>query len=383
MFKRQLSLETDHSFLLLGARGTGKSTLLQSQPHLQNALWFDLLSPSMEEDFRRDPNLLFARVRARPDIKWVVIDEVQKVPKLLDVVHSLIESDQKLFALSGSSSRKLKAGGANLLAGRAFITNLYPLTSVELGDSFDLNDALAWGTLPKVYRLAPTAKSKFLRSYVQTYIKEEILQEQLVRNMDGFRLFLPIAAQQNGEVINASKIAEQTGIDYKTVQNYFQVLVDTNIGQFLEVFNRSIRKVQIQAPKFYFFDTGVCRAISQTLRNPVIPGTSDFGHAFESFFITECFRLNDYLELDLRLSYLRTKDDAEIDLIVERPDGKLLVIEIKSTDRIEERHLKNLNHFKKDFPDADFICAARVPVAEKRGHISVLPWKEALERLRQ
>lgn len=360
----------------------GKSTLLEHTDFLKEALIFDLLDPDVEEQLSLNPKLFFQQVSALDKGSWVVVDEIQKVPALLDMVHSLIEKKKTKFALTGSSSRKLKRGGANLLAGRAALFSLFPFTHNELGSQFELEQALSWGTLPKVCELSDILeKGRFLKSYVQTYVKEEVVAEQLIRNLDPFRLFLPIAAQMEGQVINYSNISRDTGVDYKTIQNYFQILEETNLGFFLESYSRSLRKVQIQAPKFYFFDQGVRRALEKKLTLPMIPQTSEYGNGFEAWFVAECFRLNSYLEKDLSFSYLRTKDDVEIDLVVTAPDGKVSLVEVKSSSKIDERHVRSLLHFQKDFPKAELICAANVVRPQKIEKVQVLPWAQALEAL--
>ena len=379
---RLCNLPEHNSFFLFGARGTGKTTLLKQLPFLKDAFYIDLLNNDTEEKYALNPQLLLEQVRAMVDGEWVIIDEIQKNPKLLGHVHLLIEERNINFALTGSSSRKLKRGGADLLAGRAWSFSLFPLTARELGQDFDLQQALQWGTLPKVVFLSSSQdRNRFLRTYAQTYIKEEILVEQLVRNLDPFRLFLPIAAQMNTQIINYSNIAKDTGVDYKTIQNYYQILVETNLGFFLEPYSKSVRKVQRQSPKFYFFDTGVKRAIQRSLTIPLEERTSDYGEAFESWFVAECFRLNHYLELDYDFSYLRTKDDAEIDLLIDRPGKPMALVEIKSSTAIDERHVRNLRSFEHDFPDADLYCVCRVDRAQKIGPISVLPWQAALAEL--
>ena len=377
--KRQLQLSEINSFFLFGARGTGKTTLLKELPFLNNALYIDLLDADQEEQYALRPGLLIEQAEAMDEGEWIIIDEIQKLPKLLDHVHIIVTKKDIRFALTGSSSRKLKRGGANLLAGRAFSFSLYPFTAQELGDRFDLQEALQWGTLPKIISYkSDKDKKRFLRTYTQTYLKEEILVEQLIRNLTPFRLFLSIAAQMNTQIINFSNIARDTGVDHKTVQNYYQILVDTNLGFFLEAYNRSVRKVQKQSPKFYLFDMGVKRSLQNMLNVPLVPRTTEFGDAFESWFIGECFRLNHYHELDFKFSYLRTKDDVEVDLIIDRPGQSQILLEIKSSDRIDDRHVKNLVHFNKDFPDAELICASRVAHKQVVNGIKVLPWKDSL-----
>jgi uncharacterized protein len=377
--KRQLQLSEINSFFLFGARGTGKTTLLKELPFLKSALYIDLLNADQEEQYALRPGLLIEQAEAMDEGEWIIIDEIQKLPKLLDHVHIIVTKKDIRFALTGSSSRKLKRGGANLLAGRAFSFSLYPFTAQELGDRFDLQEALQWGTLPKIISYkSDKNKKRFLRTYTQTYLKEEILVEQLIRNLAPFRLFLSIAAQMNTQIINFSNIARDTGVDHKTVQNYYQILVDTNLGFFLEAYNRSVRKVQKQSPKFYLFDMGVKRSLQNMLNVSLVPRTTEFGDAFESWFVGECFRLNHYHELDFKFSYLRTKDDVEVDLIIDRPGQSEVLLEIKSSDRIDDRHVNNLVHFHKDFPDAELICASRVTHKQVVNGIKVLPWQDAL-----
>lgn len=382
MVKRILQLSNENSFFLFGARGTGKSTLLSTLPFLKQAHKIDLLKPSVEDAYRLDPELLEKEALALPPGSWVLIDEVQKIPRLLDSVHSLIESHKIKFAMTGSSSRKLKRAGANLMAGRAFTYHLYPFSELELGKKFSLESALRWGSLPQVTNLdSDSNKRKYLDSYVYTYLKEEIQIEQLVRNIDPFRLFLPIAAQMNGEIINYSNISKDTGVSYKTVETYFQILQETLLGFLLLPYSKSVRKVQKQSPKFYFIDQGIKRALEKKLSLPVSPGTSEYGNAFESWFISECQMRNDYLQKDYQFSYLRTKDDVEIDLVIQKPNGQEVLVEIKSTDKILDKHLRSLKGFENDFPKAELICVANIKQEQKVGRIRILPWQKAFRVL--
>jgi predicted AAA+ superfamily ATPase len=383
MVQRTLKLSKTQSFFLFGARGTGKSSLLEATPHLAAApLIIDFLVSDVEEKYILNPMALFEEASLLPKNSWIVIDEVQKVPKILDVIHLCIEKLKMKFALSGSSARKLKRGAANLLGGRAISFSLFPLTVQELGSHFNLIHALNWGTLPGLLVLEDNLeKSRYLKSYVQNYIKEEIQLEQLVRNLDAFRLFLPLAAQSNAEIVNFSNISKQTGSDHKTIQNYFQILIDTKMGFYLEAFDRSVREVQSKSPKFYFFDGGVKRAIETKLTIPLNDGSSEFGREFEAFFINECHRLNLYLEKDYKLSYLRTKDDAEIDLIIETPRKSLFLIEIKSTKQVLDSHLKHLKSFKSSFKKSTCICACQEKTPRLVDGIEVLPWQDAIEKI--
>jgi predicted AAA+ superfamily ATPase len=310
---------------------------------------------------------------------WVVIDEVQKVPPLLDVVHRLIERNHLLFALTGSSARKLKRGGANLLAGRAFTYRLYPLSATEVGDSFDLHAALTWGTLPKIFQLtSDMARSKFLQSYAETYLQEEIVAEQVIRSLPPFRRFLQVAAQSNASIVNYRKIAEDCNTSPSNVLNYYQILDDTLVGTFLEPFHQSVRKRQRAAPKFYWFDTGVIRSLRLALDIPLETSTFEYGKLFETFFINQVRAGLEYQGKQYQLSYLRTKDGAEIDLIVERAGQPTLIIEIKSGITVRNEELNNLRAFKADIRGATAICVYSGRERLLSSGIPILPWQQAL-----
>lgn len=379
MLKPSLS----HSFFLFGPRGTGKTTFLKGFfrdiPHR----WIDLLDAEQEDAYALDKGRLYRELIPLKSQKlWIVIDEIQKVPSLLDTLHRLIEETALHFALTGSSARKLKRGSANLLAGRAFMNHLFPLTHRELGDSFSLPNALAWGTLPGLCRFTHDADKKdFLKAYALTYLKEEIWAEHIIRELEPFRRFLPIAAQANGAILNYSHIARDVGVDYKTVQSYFSILEDTLLGFFIEPYHHSIRKQQHQAPKFYFFDTGVKRALENTLDVPLKQQTYYFGNAFEHWLLTEIHRLNRYTKKDYQLYYLRTKDQAEIDLIVERPGRGPLLIEVQSTDRPDPVDARKLARFLDDFPQAEAYLLCLAERAQQMGQVQCLPWQEGVERI--
>ena len=383
MINRHLSPGSERSFFLFGARGTGKSTFLRHYFENEEVLWIDLLLPEVEDRYASRPQILAEQIAAMADTAgWVVIDEVQKVPKLLDVVHARIEATGTRFAITGSSARKLKRGGVNLLAGRAFVSHLYPFTSSELGDAFDLDAALAYGTLPGHLALKNAAdKADFLRAYALTYLKEEVWGEHLVRKLDPFRAFIEVAAQCNGELINYSRIARDVGVDTKTVQSYFQILEDTLVAYMLEPYHRSVRKRQSQAPRFYLFDTGVCRALSRTLNVPLNHGTYAYGRAFEHFIVTEIFRRSDYLKTDFRFSYLRTKDGAEIDLVIERPGQSTALVEIKSSDRVDRTDLRHLKALSDDIPNSCAMCLCTESLARVVDGVRVLPWNQGLTEI--
>jgi uncharacterized protein len=386
MFQRQVNLPKIRSFFLFGARGTGKSTLLRNQFPPEICHTVNLLDLKTDARLSRNPEFFEREILALPEsITHVVVDEIQKVPKLLDSVHNLIETHQsnKVFLLTGSSAKKLKAGGANLLAGRAALRNLYPLTHIELGESFDLLTHLSWGGLPLLWNVKQSsqdasAKRDFLEAYAQIYLKEEIWAEQFVRNLDGFRKFLEVSAQCNAKILNFSKIGRDVGVDSKTVQDWFQILEDTLLGFFLEPFHTSVRKSLKGAPKFYFFDTGVARALGNMLNIFPQEKTSYFREVFEQFLLCQLFFRNKYLQTDYKFYFLQTKSGLEIDVVIVRPGKNLALVEIKSTKEVTEEDFYTLRKFEKDFPTADFFVLSQDTTPQKFGNIRALEWRQGI-----
>ncbi|MCI5064750.1 ATP-binding protein [bacterium] len=383
MVKRLVNPFKSNSFFVFGARGTGKTYFLRRFLDPSSTLEINLLDPDAYERFSLSPSTLKEiALSTRKEPEFIFIDEVQRVPELLNVVHDLIESTDIKFALSGSSARKLKRGAANLLAGRAFQNYLFPLTALELQEHFHLDDALHWGGLPKLLELRESReKEAYLRSYVDTYLREEIMQEQLVRNLIPFRKFLDVAAQSSGKIINFSAIARDIGVHPNTTRSYFQILEDTLLGRLLQPYHRSLRKRQRSNPKFYFFDTGVLRAIVKHLRLELRVGTYEYGRYFEHFLLNEIFARAAYLQPDYTFSYLTTGDGAEIDLVVERPGMPTALIEIKSKDRIDTHDIRHLRDLSKDFRNADAFCLSKDPHAVSLDGVACLPWSRGLEEL--
>ncbi|MCC6220973.1 MAG: ATP-binding protein [Deltaproteobacteria bacterium] len=387
MYHRISNLPEFQSFFLFGPRGSGKTWLLRENLKKHSrVLWIDLLKQEEFLRYTREPSELEEKIAANdsyPD--WIVIDEVQRIPSLLNEVHRLLEDElyhQKIkFALSGSSARKLKRGGANLLAGRAVVNYLHPLTFIELGTDFSLEDTLSWGSLPRVANIKnQEEKSDVLKSYVHTYIREEIREEQVVRKIDPFVRFLEIAASANSEMVNFSKIARQIYSNTNTVQRYFQILEDTLLGFFLEAYHPSVRKRQAKTPKFYLFDTGVARAMSNSLSIPLLPSSYSFGKAFEHFVILEAKRLNDYFKRDFRFYYYHV-DGNEIDLVVERPGRPLVLIEIKSSRHVDEAEVAKLSQISKAFREAEKRIFSLESTSRRKQDITIMPWNEGIKEL--
>jgi uncharacterized protein len=384
MIHRIGNISKSNSFFLFGARGVGKSSLLEVLFKGQkNILKIDLLKSEWEDPLAKNPDYLIKVIEAQKKCpEWVIIDEIQKIPKLLDTVHYLIESKKIKFALTGSSARKLKRGAANLLAGRAFSFELFPLTHTELGKKFDLHHYLSYGGLPALTAFADKENiHHYLKTYISTYLKEEIQAEQIVRNLKPFRLFLDTAAQMNAKIINFSKIAQDVGADTKTVQNYFEILKDTHIGILLNAHDDSLRKRQKKNPKFYYFDTGVVRSLNRRLNLSLKKGTFEYGDLFEQFIILEMHRLNSYYSLDYQFSYLQTNNNLEVDIVIERPGQPTAFVEIKSTEKVVNSDFTSLTSLKKDFPKNQYFCLSNDNRENDIGGIKILPWKIGLQDL--
>jgi len=383
MIERFIKIPKTQSFFLFGPRGSGKSTTLSQLFRNETALWIDLLEQKLEFDLAQNPDSLLEKWAAHRK-PWIVIDEVQKIPRLLDVVHRGIEKHKIKFALTGSSSRKLKRGGANLLGGRAASFQLSPFSALELGSAFDLAPALSTGLLPRFWNehLSEKDRVRALYAYVQTYLKEEIAAEQLVRNLDPFRRFLVVAAQSNSQIINYSAIERDAGVSHSQAERHFEIVCDTLIGRYLDPFDTSIRKRQSRKSKFYFFDTGVVRALRGLAEEPLRAGTYEYGEMFETFLMNEFFKLREACEKHWNFSYLRTKDNVEIDLIIEKPRGGVILIEMKSTDNINRAEpTQSLLKLSSEFPKAVKYILSNDPNARRVHGIEYLHWQEGLKRI--
>ena len=384
MFHRYAKLSKSNSFFLFGARGSGKSTLIKDRYLKPDTLLIDLLDERSESRYWNDPDLLLADIKAHQSSNkgaWVIIDEVQKIPKLLDLVHKAIEEHKTKFVLTGSSACKLKRGGANLLAGRAFLFYLFPLTYLELGEKFDLQQVLSWGSLPKVFQFKSNDdKINYLLSYAKTYLKEEIISEQIIRNIDGFRGFLEVAAQMNGKALNFSKIGRDCGVDSKTVMSFYQVLEDTLMGFWLPGYHKSVRKAQKLQPKFFLFDLGVQRALEGSLDSPPVPGTSLYGQYFESFVINEIFRINSYSQKDFRMSHYQTSTGQEIDLILSK-GMKDLLVEIKSTSKIDRVDVEKMARITAGFKNSKKYFISQDSRASVISDVHCFHWQDFIKEI--
>jgi len=373
MFTRKLSLEDveNESVFLFGARQTGKSTLIKKM--FPEARYYDLLKSDVFERLFRSPWLFREELDLCLPDELVIVDEVQKIPQLLDEVHWLIHNRRLRFLLCGSSARKLKRCGANLLGGRAIREMLYPLVSAEIPD-FDFIRAINHGLLPQHYLSANPRKK--LQAYVGNYLQEEILEEALLRNLRIFSRFLDIAALTNGEMVNYANIASDCGISSPTVKEYFSILEETMFGYFVPAFSKVVKRRIIQAPKFYLFDVGIANYL--TKRKALLPGSLDFGKAFEHLIIHELSAYLSYSFSEERLSYWRTANGYEVDAVL---GDALVAIEIKSCDEVQSRHLKGLKAFSEEHPNARLIAVSLDPNPRRMNNVEIYPVIEFLRKL--
>lgn len=375
MLARQLN-RPSNSILLLGPRGTGKSTWIQQ--NFSEAIRYDLLNTREALRLSRDPGLLYQELQDLKKGSWVVLDEVQKVPSLLDEVHRLIEGRGLRFVLSGSSARKLKKGSVNLLAGRAALTHFFPFVSPEVNFAIKIPQVFSFGMLPLAY-LTENPK-KYLKSYADTYLQEEIKAEALTRNIGGFARFLEVAARQNGQITNVSNIARDAQVARQTVQGYFDILQDTLIGFWLPAWKLKRATKQVAHPKFYFFDSGVARALSERLPYPPTP--EELGPLFETFVLGEIRAYLSYRRLDYPLHYWRSQAGVEVDIFCETISG-FFALEIKSNPRWEKKFNRGLERLSEESSLKKVRCYG-VYLGEralKIGQIKILPLISFLKEL--
>ncbi len=351
----------------------GKTAWLRTT--LPEALFFDLLEARTYQELLAAPGRLGARIPERFE-GWVVVDEVQRVPELLNEVHRLIEGRRLRFVLTGSSARKLRGQGVNLLAGRALTRHLHPLTAAELGGDFDLERSLRWGGLPQACTSPNPAD--FLAAYVHTYLREEVQQEGLTRNLAAFARFLEAASFSQGSVLNMAAVARECGISAKAAENWFTVLEDLLIAVRLPAFTRRAKRRVVLHPKFYFFDAGVFQAVRP--RGPLDAPEGIHGPALETLFLQHLRAINDYLGLGYTLHYWRTPAGEEVDFVLYGPHG-VCAFEIKLSPRVRSDDLKSLRLFREEYPMAR---AWLIHGGSEHGHdsgVDILPATQALPLL--
>ena len=365
MYSRLLSPPKDKSFFLFGPRGTGKSVWVRQR--FSDALYLDLLESELYTDLLASPQRLEQKIP--PGYSgWIVIDEVQKVPAILDEVHRLIERQRLKFVLTGSSARKLKQKGVNLLAGRALTLGMHPLTCQELRGDFDLKHSLRFGQLPSVY--VEKDPQAFLESYVKTYLREEVQQEGLTRNLGAFVRFLEAASLSQACLLNVSAVANDSRVERKVVENYFSILEDLLLAVQIPVFSRRAKRRLTAHPKFYFFDAGVFRTLRP--RGPLDAPEEIEGAAYETLVLQEIRALNDYLRWRYSLHYWRTSSGIEVDFVLYGDRG-LHAIEVKRTSHLRGEDFKSLALFREDYPPAKCWLVYGGVKSEREGPIRMLP----------
>lgn len=379
MYHRLLSkpLKNKQSFFLFGARGTGKTYWLKSS--LKDCILIDLLESKFSFALEANPQELEKYIPI--NFKgWVVIDEIQKVPALLDEVHRLIEKKKYKFILTGSSARKLKRKGANLLAGRAITYKMYPFTVQELGKEFNLDKSLLHGHMPKIYDDLDLNPNDYLRSYVQSYLKEEIKHEGFSRNLGAFSRFLEAASFSQGSVLNISQVAREAGIKQKTVEGYFDLLEDMLIAYRIPVFTKRAKRKLVSHSKFYFFDTGIYR----TIRPKRILDTKEEidGACLETLFLQELIALNEYFELGYEICYWRTKHGLEVDFVL-HGENRLIAIEIKRANKVHPQDLNGLKAFKDEYKIAETYLFYNGKESLFTDNIKIIPVEKALTKIKE
>jgi len=369
MYPRSFTPPKQGSYFLFGPRGTGKSTWLKQ--HYPDAVYIDLLNSEVYQELLASTSRLQRYISK--DKKRVIIDEVQRIPEILNEVHRLIEAEKLEFVLTGSSARSLKRRGTNLLAGRAITKFMYPLSVAEISDDFSLDFALQYGMLPSVWS-HPDPKA-YLKSYVITYLKEEVQQEGLTRNLGSFTRFLESAALSAGTPLNIASVGRDCGVDRKTAENYFTILEDLLIGFRLPVFRKKAKREMRTQAKFYFFDCGVYYAVRP--RGPLDQSEDLSGIALENLFLQEMRAVNEYAGLEYEFYYWNTRSRLEVDFVLYGPRG-IHAFEIKRSTRVRESDLKALRAIQSDFPK---VKAHLLYGGAERMHLNgveVYPYKEAL-----
>lgn len=378
----EMNLPARQSAFLWGARQTGKSTYLKTRFH--DAIWYDLLETQELIRLTKEPYLLREEIlalKSSSPSKPVIIDEIQKVPALLNEVHWLIENTKTQFILCGSSARQLKTSATNLLGGRAWSYHFYPLVSAEIPD-FDLLRALQHGLIPNHYAAETIYIQDHFQAYVDTYLTDEIRNEGLVRNLAGFARFLEVVGISNGDIINFTNIARDCGVDRSTVQGYYQILVDTLLGYFIYPYQKKVKRDLItQAPKFYLFDVGIANYLGQqslTALKGMVAGKS-----FEHFIFME---LTAYIGLKRKrheITYWRTKTGLEVDFVIDKAN---IAIEVKISQQVAKEDLKGLIAFCEEHPKTKGIVVSqdarpRVLDVDGKMQIHILPWQTFLTQL--
>lgn len=363
MYRRIFDIENrlDEAMFLFGGRQTGKSTLLKER--FPKAVYIDLLKSDVRNRFKQHPEEFRESLLRYPPETLVIVDEIQKVPDLLDEVHWLMVEKGLWFILSGSSARKIKKSGANNLGGRAIPETLFPLVSAEIPD-FDLERAVQNGMIPRHYAVA-NARNR-MRAYIDLYLKEEIIEEALVQNADEFVRFMEVAAIMDGEILNYENVASDCEVSANTVKAYYKILVDTLLGFEVPAYRKVIKRKLYKAPRFYYFDVGIANHL--TKRYHLAPRTPEYGHAFEHLIMQEIVAYLGYTNSDEELTYWHTYENLEVDAVI--GDARV-AIEIKSKEHIDHYDKKGVTEFAKEHPDTRQIIVSRDRISRRSGDVDL------------
>lgn len=351
MYERNLNLPKNLSSFLFGPRGTGKSSYIKR--NFPSAKYIDLLDSGIYLDLLAAPNHLEKYI-SDDSGEVIIIDEVQRIPELLNEVHRQIENKGINFILTGSSPRKLRKMSSNLLAGRALKYGMFPLTAVELGNDFNLSKALEFGLLPTIYDSSKSElpKDKYLESYVDVYLQEEVLQEGLTRNLANFTRFLKVATFSQGQQLNLSAVARESSVSRAVAESYFNILLDLLLAYEVPVFSKRAKRKLVNQTKFYYFDVGVYNTLRP--KGLLDKDIGDVGVLLESLVLQELVATNSYFDLDYELGYWRTHSGTEVDFVL-HGESRLIAIEVKTKQNISRSDMKGLLAFKEDYPEAELV----------------------------
>ena len=363
MYHRIFDIENrlDEAMFIFGGRQTGKSTLLKER--FPKAVYIDLLKSDVRNRFKQHPEEFRESLLRYPPETLVIVDEIQKVPDLLDEVHWLMVEKGLWFILSGSSARKIKKSGANNLGGRAIPETLFPLVSAEIPD-FDLERAVQNGMIPRHYMVA-NARNR-MRAYIDLYLKEEIIEEALVQNVDEFVRFMEVAAIMDGEILNYENVASDCEVSANTVKAYYKILVDTLLGFEVPAYRKVIKRKLYKSPRFYYFDVGIANHL--TKRYHLAPKTPEYGHAFEHLIMQEIVAYLGYTNSDEELTYWHTYENLEVDAVI--GDARV-AIEIKSKEHIDHDDKKGVTEFAKEHPDTKQIIVSKDRISRRSGDVDL------------
>ena len=364
------------SYFLFGPRGTGKSTFLKA--NYPGSTYLDMLKPDVQRRFQSRPENLIELVRANKSSSTFIIDEIQKVPELLSVVHSLIEEDKNLqFILTGSSTRRIKKSGINLLAGRALLRHMHPFLLSEMGDRYDMEMALAGGLIPLICMTEEPLDT--LNTYISLYIREEVQFESLTRNIGNFARFLEIISFSHGSLLNISNVSRESAVERKVVENYISILEDILLASRLNVFSKKAKRALVSHPKFYFFDAGVYKSLRP--KGPLDNPHEIDGAALEGLVLQHLMAWNDYSNKPFEIYFWRSKGGAEVDFILYGNEG-IHAIEVKNSNRIRSGELRPLIEFRKDYPISKAILLYRGKERMLINDVQCIPCEDFLNKLR-